>query len=127
MVAGMFGMFFLGALYLQRVLGYGAVEVGLAFLPVAMSIGTLALGASARLIMRYGPERVLLPALASLGLGLALFARVPVDATYVTDLLPSMLLLGIGAGLAFPSLMTLAMSGVPAHQAGLASEIGRAS
>jgi EmrB/QacA subfamily drug resistance transporter len=121
MVAGMFGMFFLGALYMQRVLGYDAVEVGLAFLPVALSIGVLSLGASARLVMRFGPARMLMPALVLLIAGLALFARLPLDATYFADLLPSMLLLGVGAGLAFPALMTLAMSGATAADSGLAS------
>jgi MFS family permease len=120
-VSGLFGMFFLGALYLQRVLGYGAIEIGLAFLPVALMIGTLALGVSHRLIMRFGAEKVIVPALAFILAGLALFARAPVDATYAIDLLPSMLLLGIGAGLAFPSLMGLAMAGAAPDEAGLAS------
>jgi len=121
MVAGLFGMFFLGALYLQRVLGYDAIEVGLAFLPVALSIGTLSLGASARLIVRYGAARVLVPALVLIVAGLAWFARAPVDATYAADLLPALLLLGVGAGVGFPALMTLAMSGVAPSESGLAS------
>ena len=121
MVAGLFGMFFLGALYLQRVLGYGALEVGLAFLPVALLIGLLSLGFSARLTMRFGARAILLPGLALVVAGLALFARAPVDATYVTDVLPSMLLLGTGAGLSFPALMTLAMSSATAADSGLAS------
>ncbi len=121
MVAGLLGMFFLGALYLQRVLGYGALDVGLAFLPVALSIGTLSLGASARLMARFGARGTLAPALVLIAAGLALFSRAPVDATYATDLLPPMLLLGIGGGLAFPALMTLAMSGATASDSGLAS------
>ena len=121
MVAGLFGMFFLGALYLQRVLGYDALEVGLAFLPVALLIGTLSLGFSARLILRFGPRAVLLPGLALSAAGLALFARAPVDAGYVVDVLPSMVLLGIGAGLSFPSLMGMAMAGATRSDSGLAS------
>jgi EmrB/QacA subfamily drug resistance transporter len=121
MVAGMFGMFFLGALYLQRVLGYGALEVGLAFLPVTAIIGILSLGVSARLNMRVGPRATLIPSLVLIGAGLLLFARVPVDGAYLTDILPSMVLLGAGAGLAFPSLMTLAMSGATREDSGLAS------
>jgi EmrB/QacA subfamily drug resistance transporter len=121
MVAGLLGMFFLGALYLQRVLGYGALDVGLAFLPVALSIGTLSLGASARLMARFGARATLAPALVLIAGGLAVFSRAPVGATYVTDLLPAMLLLGIGGGLAFPALMTLAMSGATASDSGLAS------
>ena len=121
MVAGMFGMFFLGALYLQRVLHYGAIEVGLAFLPVALAIGGLALGASARLILRFGARATLLPGLVSAAAGLLLFQRAPVGADYLTDVFPAMLLLGVGGGLAFPSLMTLAMSGATASDSGLAS------
>jgi EmrB/QacA subfamily drug resistance transporter len=120
-VAGMFGMFFLGALYLQRVLGYGALEVGLAFLPVTVIIGTLSLGFSERLNMRFGPRAILLPALVLIAAGLAIFARVPVDGSYVVDILPVMVLLGMGAGLAFPSLMMLAMSGATRSDSGLAS------
>jgi EmrB/QacA subfamily drug resistance transporter len=120
-VGGMFGMFFLGALYLQRVLGYGALEVGLAFLPTTIVIGMLSLGFSERLNMRFGPRTTLIPSLVFIGAGLLLFARTPVDGTYVTDVLPSMLLLGAGAGLAFPALMTLSMSGATPSDAGLAS------
>jgi EmrB/QacA subfamily drug resistance transporter len=120
-VSGMFGMFFLGALYLQRVLGYGALEVGLAFLPVTVIIGALSLGFSERLNTRFGPKATLLPSLVLIGIGLAYFARVPVDGSYVADVLPSMVLLGLGAGMAFPSLMTLAMSGATPSDSGLAS------
>jgi EmrB/QacA subfamily drug resistance transporter len=121
MVAGLFGMFFLSVLYLQRVLGYDAIETGVAFLPVSVLIGVLSLGFSARLNMRFGARMTLIPALVLLVAALALFARVPVDGTYVVDLLPSMVLFGVGAGLAFPSLMTLAMSGATRSDAGLAS------
>ena len=120
-VAGLFGMFFLGVLYLQRVLGYSAIEAGLAFLPVSTLIGTLSLGFSARLSERYGAPTVLVPALALMAIGLAMFSRVPVDGDYVTDLLPVMIPLGLGAGLFFPALTTLAMSGVKPHESGLAS------
>jgi EmrB/QacA subfamily drug resistance transporter len=120
-VAGMFGMFFLGALYLQRVLGYDALEVGLAFLPVTVVIGTLSLGFSERLNMRFGPRATLIPSLVFILAGLLLFARAPVDGSYVSDILPVMILLGMGAGLAFPSLMTLAMSGATPSDSGLAS------
>jgi EmrB/QacA subfamily drug resistance transporter len=121
MVAGLLGMFFLGALFLQRVLGYDALEVGLAFLPVALAIGTLSLGVSARLIVRFGARATLLPGLALAAAGLAVFQRAPVDATYLRDLLPAMLLIGVGAGLAFPALTSLAMSGATPSDSGLAS------
>jgi len=121
MVAGMLGVFFLAVLYLQRVLGYDAVRTGAAFLPISLSIGVLSLGFSARLNARFGPRNVLLPALASIVAGLFLLSRVPVDGHYVADLLPAMILLGIGGGLAFPALMTLAMSSAAPEDSGLAS------
>jgi EmrB/QacA subfamily drug resistance transporter len=121
MVAGMFGVFFLGSLYMQRVLGYSALEIGLAFLPVALLIATLSLGFSARLSVRFGARATLIPGLVFAGVALALFSRVPVGGSYVSDILPSMVLLGVGAGLAFPSLMTLAMTGAGPSDAGLAS------
>jgi EmrB/QacA subfamily drug resistance transporter len=120
-VAGMFGMFFLGALYLQRVLHYDALEIGLAFLPATLVMGVLSLRYSERLIMRFGPRRTLLPGLVLIGLGLAAFARAPVDGSYARDVLPVMIVLGFGIGVAFPSLMTLAMSGATHDDAGLAS------
>jgi EmrB/QacA subfamily drug resistance transporter len=121
LVLGFFGMFFLGALYMQRILSYQALEVGLAFLPSCIVMGTLSLGYAERLIMGIGPRAALVAGLVSAGVGLLLFARAPVDGNYVTDVLPVMLLLGTGAGLAFPALMTLAMSGATQNDAGLAS------
>ncbi len=121
MVAGLFGMFFLGVLYLQQVLGFDAIETGVAFLPVSLSIGVLSLGFSARLNLRFGARATLLPGLVLIIAGLALFARAPVDGSYLVDVLPTMLLLGVGAGLSFPSLMTLAMSGATQSDSGLAS------
>src|SRR3954465_3008889 len=111
MVAGMFGMFFMGTLYLQRVLGYEAVQTGAAFLPVSVGIGVLSLGFSARLITRLGARAVLMPGLVALVAGLVLLTGAPVGGNYVTDLLPALVLLGVGAGIAFPALVTLAMSG----------------
>jgi EmrB/QacA subfamily drug resistance transporter len=120
-IAGMFGMFFLGSLFMQRVLGYSALQIGLAFLPVALLIGAFSLGLTPRLMMRFGPRAVLIPGLVFGAGGLALFTQAPVGASYVVDLLPSMVLVGIGAGLSFPTLMTLAMSGADPTDAGLAS------
>jgi MFS family permease len=121
MVAGLFGMFFLGSLYMERVLGYGAIDIGLAFLPVSLGIGILSLGFSARLGMRFGQRPVLLVGLVGIAAGLLLFSAVPVDGDYVSDMLPAMLLFGVGAGLAFPALMTLAMSNATPDEAGLLS------
>ena len=121
LVIGFFGMFFLGALYLQEILGYSALEVGLAFLPSCIVMGTLSLGFAERLIMGIGARAALVAGLICAAAGLLLFARAPVDGVWVTDVLPVMLLLGTGAGLAFPALMTLAMSGATQEDAGLAS------
>jgi EmrB/QacA subfamily drug resistance transporter len=120
-VAGMFGMFFLGALYLQRVLGYDALETGLAFLPATLAMAWWSLGYSQKLIMRFGARSALIPGLALIAAGLLVFTQAPVGGDYVTHVLPVMVLLGIGAGVAFPALMTLAMSGATASDAGLAS------
>ena len=121
LVVGMFGMFFLGALYLQRILGYDPLEVGLAFLPSTIVMGTMSLKLSGPLAMRYGPKAMLLVSLVSIGLGLLLFSQTPVDATYATQVMPATIFIGIGAGLGFPSLMGLAMSGATPSDSGLAS------
>jgi EmrB/QacA subfamily drug resistance transporter len=121
MVAGMFGMFFLGALYLQRVLHYSAIGVGLAFLPVAVGIGAVSLRFAPRLITRFGARATLLPGLVLMFAGLVLFARTPANAGYAVDLFPAMVLLGVGAGLSFSPLMTLAMSAATPEDSGLAS------
>jgi EmrB/QacA subfamily drug resistance transporter len=120
-VAGMFGMFFMGALYLQRVLGYDALETGLAFLPTTLIIGGLSLRYAERLIMRFGGKGALIPGLVLIAAGLLLFTRAPVAGSYVEHVLPVMILLGAGAGLSFPALMTLSMSGATESDAGLAS------
>jgi EmrB/QacA subfamily drug resistance transporter len=120
-VAGMFGMFFLGALYLRRVLGYDALEIGLAFLPVTIAMGTLSIRYSERIFVALGARRALLSGLTLVLAGLVVFALAPVHADYATQVAPSMLLLGLGAGTAFPVLMNLAMSGATHEDAGLAS------
>jgi EmrB/QacA subfamily drug resistance transporter len=120
-VAGMLGMSFLAVLYLQRVLGYDAFTTGVSFLPISLAIGVLSLGFSARLIMRFGARTVLLPALLSMAAGLFLLGQAGVDGRYWVDVLPALLLMGIGAGLVIPALMTLAMSGVAPEDSGFAS------
>jgi EmrB/QacA subfamily drug resistance transporter len=122
-VAGLFGFQFLSVLYLQRVLGYDALTTGLASVPIALVIGSVSLGLSARLTTRFSARSVLITGLTLLAASLALLARAPVDGVYVVDVLPAFLLLGVGGGLAFPSLMTLAMSGATSSDAGLASGV----
>jgi len=121
LVVGMFGMFFLGALYMQRILGYDALQVGLAYLPLTVVMGTMSFRFTGQLNLRFGPQATLVPAMVFVVAGLLLLARTPVDASYAIDLLPAMILIGLGAGLGFPSLMTLAMSGATASDSGLAS------
>jgi len=120
-VAGMFGMFFLGALYLRRVLGYDALQIGLSFLPVTVAMGTLSIRYSERIVTRFGARNALVAGMPLIMAGLALFARAGVDGSYATDVLPSMALLGVGAGIAFPALMNVAMTGATREDAGLAS------
>jgi len=121
MVVGMFGVFFMGSLYLQRVLHFGPMAIGLAFLPVAVTMGGLSADGTARLIMRFGSERVLLAGGVLVGLALILLVRTPQNSDYLRDLLLPMVLMGIGGGLAFPSLAMLAMADVAPEDSGLAS------
>ena len=121
LVVGMFGLFFLGALYLQLVLGYEPLEVGLAFLPGSLLMGVLSLGYTDKLNMRFGPKAVLIAGLGLLFIAMLLFARTPVDGNYLVDVFPTMIIFGAGAGVAFPALMMLAMSGATPSDAGLAS------
>jgi EmrB/QacA subfamily drug resistance transporter len=121
--AAMFAWFFLSALYLQLVLGYSPLEVGLAFLPGNLIMGVLSVGLSARLVMRYGIRLPLATGLGLAGVGLLLFARAPVDGNFVVDVLPSMILLGLGAGMAFNPVLLAAMSDVEQSEAGLASGV----
>ena len=120
-VAGMFGMFFLGALYLERVLGYAPLEIGLAFLPTTVVMGAISLRLTEPLVTRFGAKATMIAGLVLIAAAQLLFARVPVDGSFVTDILPVTLLLGAGAGMAFPALMTLSMSGATPQDAGLAS------
>jgi predicted MFS family arabinose efflux permease len=119
--AAMFAWFFLSALYLQLVLGYSPLQVGLAFLPANLIMGALSVGLSAKLVMRYGFRRPLATGLLLAAAGLALFARAPVGGTFIVDVLPSMILLGIGAGIAFTPVLLAAMSDVSPEESGLAS------
>jgi EmrB/QacA subfamily drug resistance transporter len=120
-VAGMFGVFFLGALYLQKVLHYDALRIGLSFLPVAVVMGGLSLRYTARLITRFGFVPPMVAGLTLIAASLALLTRTSTHGGYATVVLPAMVLMGAGAGLAFPALMTLAMSGAAPSDAGLAS------
>src|SRR6184192_1234940 len=121
--AAMFAWFFLAALYLQLVLGYNPLHVGLAFLPANLIMGAFSIGLSAKLVMRFGIRKPLAVGLLVAAVGLALFARAPVDGSFVVDVLPSMILLGFGAGIAFNHVLLAAMSDVEPSESGLASGI----
>ncbi|WP_306796144.1 MFS transporter [Nocardia sp. XZ_19_369] len=120
-VAGMFGMFFLGSLYLKQVLGYEPLQLGLAFFPVAAIMGLLSVRYSEGLVMRFGARKVLIPGLSLILAALLWLTQAPVDGNYWLHIFGPMVLFGTGAGLAFPALMNLAMSGVAPEEAGLAS------
>jgi MFS family permease len=117
----MFGMFFLGSLYLQRVEGYDALKIGFAFLPTTIVMGTLSFRFTEPLITRFGARTLLFPGLTLVAAGLAYFSQVPVDGSYLQHVLPTLILLGAGIGICFPALMTIAMSGATQRDAGLAS------
>jgi len=119
--ASMFAAFFLSALYLQLVLSYTPLQVGLAFLLGNLLMAVFSVSLSAKLVLRFGIKRPLGTGLALAGLGLLLLARAPIDGNYIVDVLPSMLLIGLGAGIAFNPMLLAAMADVRPEQAGLAS------
>ena len=121
--AAMFASFFLSALYLQLVLGYSPLQVGLAFLPANLIMAAFSLGLSARLVMRFGIKRPLAAGLLLATTGLALFARAPVDANFAVDVLSSMMLIGLGAGIAFSPMLLAAPKDVSPAESGLASGV----
>lgn len=121
--AAMFAWFFICALYLQLVLGYDPLKVGLAFLPANLIMAIFSLGLSAKIVMRFGIRLPLAAGMLLIAAGLALFARAPVNGTFVIDVLPGMLLLGLGAGNAFNPVLLAAMSDVEPDESGLASGI----
>jgi EmrB/QacA subfamily drug resistance transporter len=121
--AAMFAWFFISALYLQLVLGYDAMQVGLSFLPANLIMAAFSLGLSAKIVMRFGIRIPLSAGLLIAATGLALFARAPLDGQFVLDVLPGMTLLGIGAGIAFNPVLLGAMSDVAPSESGLASGV----
>ncbi|CAB3747625.1 MFS transporter [Paraburkholderia solisilvae] len=121
--AAMFAWFFISALYMQRVLGYAPFQVGLAFLPANLIMAVFSLGLSARIVMRFGIRRPIAAGLLLAAIGLLLFARAPVAGQFLIDVLPGMLLLGIGAGVAFNPVLLAAMNDVEPSDSGLASGI----
>jgi EmrB/QacA subfamily drug resistance transporter len=123
MAGGMFAVFFLSALYLQQVLGYTPLEVGLAYLPSTVVWGGVSFGLSDKLVMRFGIKPPLVAGLSLMAVGILLFARAPVDGSFAVDVLPAMLLQGFGAGIGFNPILLAAMSDVKPSESGLASGI----
>jgi len=121
LVAGFFGTFFIGSLYLERVLRFDPLAIGLGFLPVSLSVGLMSFAFAEPLITRFGPRSVLRGSLGLVLVALLWLARLPVDAIYIVDVAPALALIGIGAGLGFPAIVGLAMSGATSSDAGLAS------
>ncbi len=123
LITGMYASFFIGVLYLQHVRGYGVLHTGVAFMPQTLAIAALSMGATARLVTRFGPRPPLIAGLVLAGAGLSLLATLGAHSAYATAVLPAFLLIGLGAGLAFMPLLTIAMANVPASDAGMASGI----
>ena len=121
MAGGMFAAFFLSALYLQLVLGYSPLEVGLAYLPSTLVMGAASILLSDRLVMRFGIKPPLVTGMMLFSIGIMLFARAPVDGSFAGDILLPMVLQGLGAGICFNPLLLSAMSDVKPEEAGLAS------
>ena len=121
--AAMFAWFFLSALYMQLVLHYSPLQIGLAFLPSSLIMAVFSIGLSAKLVMRFGIRLPLATGLSLAAVGLLLFVRLPVDGNFWTDVLPSMILLGFGAGMAFNPVLLAAMGDVDQSEAGLASGV----
>jgi EmrB/QacA subfamily drug resistance transporter len=123
LITGMFSAFFLGALYLERVLGYDAIDTGLAFMPLTIAIATMSMGVSARAVERFGSVPTLAAGLLGIVVGLLLLAVQGVHASYFPGLFFAFLALGLGAGASFLPLLTIGMADAPARDAGLASGI----
>jgi EmrB/QacA subfamily drug resistance transporter len=123
LITGMFSAFFLGALYLERVLGYDAIDTGLAFMPLTIAIAIMSMGVSARLVERFGSVQTLAAGLVGIVVGLVLLSVQGVHASYFPGLFFAFLALGLGAGASFLPLLTIGMADAPARDAGLASGI----
>ena len=123
LATGMFSTFFLGALYLEKVVGYSPVETGTAFLPLSLSMALMSAGITRRLVDRFGVKKVLVPATLSAATGLVLLAGAGAHPSFAVELLPGLFLIGLGAGASFIPLLTMAMAEVPHEDAGLGSGI----
>ena len=119
--SAMFAVFFFGALYMEKVLHYGPLHTGIAFLPMSVTMAIMSIGVTSRLLVRFGPMRLLVPGMTAVIVALLLLSRMGVDANYATAILPALLLLGVGMSISAVPLLTIAMADVPKSDAGLAS------
>ena len=119
-IAGFFAMFFFLTLYMQEVLGFSPIQAGAAYLPVTFCLA-IASGVSSQLFARIGTRPVIVGgALLSAG-GIYFLSRIPVDGSYVPDVLPGLVMMAVGFGAVFVGVTTAANAGVPADKAGLAA------
>jgi EmrB/QacA subfamily drug resistance transporter len=121
--SSMFAVFYFGALYLEKVLGYAPLRTGIAFLPMTLAMAVMSLGVTSRLLLRYGPMKLLVPGMSAVIVGLLLLTQTSVQTNYFTSILPAFLLLGFGMSVSAVPLLTIAMADVPRADAGLASGI----
>jgi MFS family permease len=126
-VVGMIGWFFFSALYLQKVLGYDFLATGLSYLPATVILGVISYGVAARAVNRFGIKPMIIVGMGLMVLGLLLFARAPVEGSFLVDVLPGMLVLGVGASFAFMAVILASTAGVPESEAGLASGLVNSS
>ncbi|MCA2212434.1 MFS transporter [Jidongwangia harbinensis] len=115
------GFQFVNALFVQRIMGYDALRTGAAFLPTPVLIGVVSLLVAPRLTGRFGPRPVLLGGLVALAAGLTMLSRAPVGSSYLVDLLPALLVMGLGVGVTIPSLIMLSMAGAARCDTGMVS------
>jgi EmrB/QacA subfamily drug resistance transporter len=125
-IAGFLAVFFFLTLYMQNVLGYSPIETGLAYLPVTVGVG-IAAGAVSRVLSRIGTRPVIVGGSLVAAAGVYHLSRIPVDGSYVPDLLPGLVVMSIGLGGVFVAVTTAANAGVPADKAGLAAALLNAS
>ncbi|HQT99059.1 MAG TPA: MFS transporter [Acidimicrobiales bacterium] len=121
--SAMYAVFFFGALYMERVLGFGPLKTGLAFLPMTLAMAAMSLGATSKLLMRFGAMKLLVPGMTAVIMGLLLLTKTGVHSSYATAVFPAFLLLGFGMSVSAVPLLTIAMADVPREDAGLASGI----
>ncbi|MEU9875705.1 MFS transporter [Streptomyces phaeochromogenes] len=119
--AGMFGVFLFLTYYLQLNLGFSPTKTGVAFLPMMAALMIMAQVSTTKLVPRIGPKVVIPAGFAIAAVGMAWLTGIGLDSSYSTDVLPQLLLIGVGLGIVMPPAMALATSGIAPEDAGVAS------